>query len=75
MRAELIGLSIGVGNGEAYYVSLQGAGSGVDTAAAGQMTLEAAPKASAERKALPWEVVRAKLGPVFRDSAVAKYRA
>ena len=73
MRAELVGLAIGVGHGEAYYVPVASRQSSVASRqSAGQLAFDTS--APAPRSArLATEQVLAKLKPIFEDSRVAKY--
>ena len=75
MRAELVGIAIGVGHGEAYYIPVA-----VDerrrTNDEGQrqLALEATPPSSVLRpSSLVRDLVLTKLKPVFADASIAKY--
>ena len=75
MRAELVGLAIGVGNGEAYYVPVS-ADEGRKTKDEGhaQLSFDTNPPSSVVRPpSLSRQHVLATLKPVFEDASVAKY--
>ncbi len=75
MRAELVGLAIGVGNGEAYYIPVaqdgrRKAGDGEQA----QLSFDTNPPSAVARlPSLARDDVLAKLKPVFEDARIAKY--
>lgn len=74
MRAELVGLAIGVGQGEAYYVPLQIDRRPPTTDRQGQLAFAAeSPSATRRRPWLSREYVLAQLKPIFENPAIAKY--
>jgi DNA polymerase-1 len=73
MRAELVGLAIGVGNGEAYYIPLK-----IDerptTKDEGQLAFDIQPSSSVIRpSSLERDYVLKKLEPVFQDDHIQKF--
>ncbi len=75
MRAELVGLAIGVGSGEAYYVPVsRNQPSVVSNQSAGQLAFDTTSSPLVSRSpSLDRELVLAKLKPTFEDPRVAKY--
>ncbi len=74
MRAELVGIAIGVGKGEAYYIPLKTDGQ-PRTSDEGQLTFDITEHTSrsAQHDLLDRARVLAKLAPVFADTSIAKY--
>ncbi len=73
MQAQLVGIAIGVGKGEAYYIPIrvQGASRPVED---GQLAFSTAPSPAAiHDKSLPRETVLAALRSVFEDDKIPKY--
>ncbi len=72
-RAELVGIAIGVGGGEAYYVPLT-TGDRQPTTAAGQLAFDTTAHAARpiHSAALPRDRVLAKLKPIFEDARLPK---
>jgi DNA polymerase-1 len=74
MRAELVGLAIGVGQGEAYYVPLQINRRPPTTDRQGQLAFAAESSSATHRlPSLSREYVLAQLKPIFENPAIAKY--
>ena len=74
MRAQLVGISIGVGNGEAYYIPVKADIQAARDPDQGQMLLEAAPvPAPAQLASFERDHVLAKLRPVLEDEKIVKY--
>ena len=76
MRAQLVGIAIGVGGGEAYYIPLKAEGGLTPDEKGGQsrLALEIEPAVPMLRSlALDRAVVLAKLKPIFEDARIAKY--
>ena len=73
MRAELVGLAIGVGGGEAYYVPVASSQSSVASSqTVGQLAFDTAAPAT-RHTSLDTRHVLEKLKPVFEDVRIAKY--
>lgn len=73
MRAELVGIAIGVGHGEAYYIPLSRAGQQAEKGR-GQLTLEGAPVDDASRHSpLDTGHVLEKLKPIFENQSISKF--
>ncbi len=72
MRAELVGIAIGVGNGEAYYIPVATADRRLPTA--GQLAFDTKPSSFIPHPSSfdPHHVL-SKLKPVFQDVSIAKY--
>ncbi|MEW5717551.1 MAG: DNA polymerase I [Chloroflexota bacterium] len=72
MRAELVGVAIGVGNGEAYYIPVATADRRPPTA--GQLAFDTKPSSFIPHPSSfdPHHVL-SKLKPVFQDASIAKY--
>jgi len=79
MRAELVGISIGVGQGEAYYIPVKAEGGrqkDESKKANQQLQFEENPSSfipHAERSFLPLDHVLSKLKPVFENESIEKY--
>ena len=75
MRAELVGIAIGVGNGEAYYIPLAiDAGRSSEDGKIGQMTFDTnSPTSTRNYPALARELVLSKLQPVLTDDHIQKF--
>ena len=82
MRAELVGLAIGVGAGEAYYVpvareqlAVNSEQWTVSSRREGQLTFDTTEHAirNTQHALLPRDTVLAKLKPILEDAAIAKY--
>ncbi|MBI4789637.1 MAG: DNA polymerase I [Chloroflexi bacterium] len=77
MRAELVGIAIGVGGGEAYYVPIQSAGAQGGRGAReerGQMTFNTNPSSLIPHPSFfDRDFVLAKLKPIFENASVPKY--
>ncbi|MBI5034085.1 MAG: DNA polymerase I [Chloroflexi bacterium] len=74
MRAELVGIAIGAGNGEAYYVpvlSSHAERSVVSSQNVGQMTFDTRPPVT-RRASLDRDFILAKLKPIFEDEHITK---
>ncbi|MDE3088968.1 MAG: DNA polymerase I, partial [Chloroflexota bacterium] len=73
MRAELVGLALGVGQGEAYYVPVASRESSVvSRQTAGQLAFDTTAPA-ARHSSLDTRHVLSKLKPIFEDEHIAKY--
>jgi DNA polymerase-1 len=73
MRAELVGLAIGVGGGEAYYIPLKAEG-GRQKAEGAQMTFDTSPSSFISHpSSFDTNRVFAKLKPILEDERIAKY--
>lgn len=75
MRAELVGISIGVGQGEAYYIPVaDDSASKGDVRSKGQLTLDQPTPPPVSRSAsLATRRVIEKLKPIFENESIAKY--
>ena len=74
MRAELVGLAIGVGNGEAYYVPIKTEDGRQKDEENKQMAFETDPSSIAPHpSSFARDHVLAKLKPLFKDPRFAKY--
>lgn len=72
MRAQLVGIAIGVGNGEAYYIPVATADRQPPTE--GQLAFDTTSPSSVVRPpSLSAQVVLEKLAPIFASTRVAKY--
>ncbi|MBI5650123.1 MAG: DNA polymerase I [Chloroflexi bacterium] len=69
MRAELVGIAIGAGKGEAYYVPVS---SEQPPVSSGQMSFDA-PSSATQHARLATRDVIAKLKPIFENARIAKY--
>jgi DNA polymerase-1 len=75
MRAELVGISIGVGNGEAYYIPVARSQNSEARSELGQLTFDMTDDATRNTQytALPREIVVKKLKPIFENARIVKY--
>lgn len=76
MRAELVGIAVGVGGGEAYYIPLDVTAlpQGGNAEPAGQLTFDTREAPRERREAsLPRQVVLSKLGPILENADIPKY--
>jgi DNA polymerase-1 len=76
MRAALVGIAIGVGGGEAYYVPVGGADERRKTKdeKQGQLAFDTSPLSSVVRpSSFSRDHVLSRLKPIFEDAAIAKY--
>ncbi|MBM3127522.1 MAG: DNA polymerase I [Chloroflexi bacterium] len=71
MRAELVGIAIGVGGEEAYYIPVATADRRPPTV--GQLAFDATPSFVVRRPSLARDIVLGKLKAVFADASIAKY--
>ncbi len=73
MQAELVGIAVGLGNGEAYYIPIKVEGT-KPPVENGQLAFSTAPSPGAiHAKSLPRETVLNVLRPVFEDEKIDKY--
>lgn len=75
LRAALVGIAIGLAEGEAYYIPLADEGRKTKDEGQRQLSLDATEHASRNTQyiALSPKTVFSKLAPIFADSAIAKY--
>lgn len=74
MRADLVGISIGVGHGEGYYIPVQRAAEGQETKAGKQLVMEDQPPSPVTRHpSLTTTQVIERLKPIFESESIAKY--
>lgn len=76
MRAQLVGIAIGVGQGEAYYIPLQGSNDAApqESMRRGQLALGDTPlQPASQRSLLDTRQVLEKLKPIFANESISKF--
>ncbi len=72
MLADLVGIAIGVGNGESYYIPMQVAGPSPKIEK-GQLAFSTAPAPAKAQKSLDRDTVLSALKPILEDQRIVKY--